>query len=110
MATFVSGTVVKELNVDGRRWQVRVVEIYNPSAAEIEANKKFNDTLGNWDPERERPVEAWVRFEISTNGSEPFEMRWSPAQKIFGPHVTRKGWDRGTFNAIKGELLRWRLP
>ena len=110
MATFVNGAVVKEIQAGGKRWQVRVVEVCNPSAAEIALNKAFNETLGNWEPERERPVESRVRFEISTSESERFEMHWSPTQKVLGPHVSRKGWDRGTFNAIRGELLRWRLP
>ena len=110
MATFVDGAVIKEIDAGGKRWRIEVVEVYNPSAAEIASNKAFNDTLGNWEPDRMRPLEPQVRIEISAGDSERFEMYWIPTRRLLGPHISRPGWSGGTFNAVKIELSRWHLP
>ncbi|MDR2189616.1 MAG: hypothetical protein LBE62_16465 [Azonexus sp.] len=110
MRIFANGSVITEVSVGGKLWCIRIFDVYNPSAEEIVSNKKFNDTLGNWDPEREKPTFPLVQIEVTANDGERFEMYWSPANKVFGPHIKRAGWGRGTFNSIKAELLRWKLP
>ena len=109
MLTFEIDAVPWRTRVEGSLWTVSVKGIYNPSVDEINSNKAHNLTVGNWDPEHERSTCPQVDLVVRSDDGDVFEMYWLPIEKILGPHISRRGWSRGTLNAIKQELIRWKL-
>ncbi len=109
MREFEIGSVIYEPSVEGARWKVVVSSVYNPSDSELEANQRHNDSLGNWEPERELPTERQVYLSVVSETGEKFQLHWTPSSKILGPHVSRRGWSKAMFNNVKSQLLNWKV-
>jgi hypothetical protein len=109
MRTFEDGLKVMEFTVDGERWTVVVEKIFHPTEEEVKSNEAFNETLGNWEPEKKKSTEPWVTLFISTKNKPPIGMWWAPIEQILGPHVSRKGWSKSLFVKIRRELTRCQL-
>ena len=110
MKKLKEGLVIYDFSADGQKWQVSITSIYNPSPTEIEKNKAYNDTLGNFEPDQEElPVRPFVQLECRSSSGEIQMMWWDPLGKVLGPDISRKGWTRSLFYGMKSELCKHRL-
>jgi len=110
MKVFKVGEIVLKEKIDGEKWIFSITEVFHLSKEEYTANEAYNDTLGNYEPEKEKPTNSSVII-TATNQSEDFvELRWSSGiNKIF-PHLSKKGWSKGLFVKLNIELSKWVFP
>jgi hypothetical protein len=110
METFSIGKTILEETIENQKWVFKVKDIYNPSPTEIEQNEAYNDTLGNYEPDKELPTTPSVELVAINQNGEKVEMWWGPCGKHLGPHVSKKGWSKSLFTKLKGKLLKHKLP
>ena len=110
MEYFEQGKEILSVRIGQHVWTFRVLSVYNPSPEEIERNRKHNDSLGNFEPDKELPESPFVHVSAECEDGETIAMWFDPTYRNLGPHVSREGWSRGLFMRLKGILCSWRLP
>ena len=109
METFRPDKIIETVIIENQKWIFRVADVYNPSQEEINHNRAHNDALGNFEPEKELPVNAHITITAESQSGETIELWWSPSDKVLGPHMSKKGWSKGIFTGLKGKLANWQL-
>ena len=110
MEYFEQGKVILKTKLGRHEWKFFVANIYNPSPDEIELHQKHNDTLGNYEPDKELPVGPFVTIFAESDNGENLKMWFDPKHGQLGPHISKEHWNRGLFGRLKGILCSWRLP
>ena len=110
METFEQGKLILEEKINGVLWEFRVSEIFHLSDEEYARNEAYNDTLGNYEPEKELPTDPSVRITASAKFGECVHLTWLPREKTLSPHVSKAGWSKSLFSKLKGLLINWELP
>ena len=103
--------ILKEV-IDKKTWEFRVDEVINPSREEIERNKEFNDSLGNYEPEHVellRSTTPLIKLVAESSEGEVISLWWDPCIKKVGPPISKKGWSKGLFTKINGKLANWKF-
>ena len=95
MNIFEVGTVVLKEQIDGECWEFRISKIFHLSSEEYAKNIAYNDTLGNWEPDKELPENSVVTITATNNKGSLVKLKWTPGCKGVFPHIREKGWSKG---------------
>lgn len=109
MSFFEVGKVVLKLHIENQKWEFKIVDVFNLSEEEFRQNDAFNDTLGNYEPEKELPISSLATINAISSSGEIVELKWSSCSHRVFPDVRHKGWSKAVFVKLNVALKKWRF-
>ena len=109
MEIFEVGKVVLKTRIENDYWVFEISDVFQLSSEEYAMNDAYNDTLGNYDPENEKPTESVATIRATNTNGETVVLRWCYSTKGIYPHTRQKGWARGLFIKLNTILRNWRF-
>lgn len=110
MKTFEIGKEVLRERIEGEVWKFVIVDVFHLSSNEYARNEAYNDTLGNYEPEKELPTESVATIKATSPSGDSVELKWCPGIKGVYPHIRKKGWTKGLFLKLNQILNQWKFP
>jgi hypothetical protein len=105
----VGETVLKE-KIDNEIWVFTISDVFHLSQEEYKSNVAYNDTLGNYEPDKELPTNSTAIITGASQSGKLVELRWSSGFNKVYPHLSLKGWSKGIFLKLNIELAKWAFP
>jgi len=110
MNVFEIGKEILKEKINGELWIFAVDDIFHLSQEEYAENEAFNDTLGDYEPDKERPTSSVVTIVATSKAGDIVELKWSyPSMGVY-PHVRQKGRSKGVFVKLNQTLRKWNYP
>ena len=110
MKVFKAGEVILKEKILGKTWVFSVGHVFHLSKEEYERHEAYNDTLGNYEPEKELPINSVATITATCQNGEIVELKWSSDFNKIYPHISQKGWSKGLFVKLNIELNKWIFP
>jgi len=110
MNIFEIGNVVLEERINGELWVFKISDVFHLSDKEYARNEAHNDTLGNYEPEKELPTSSVATITATNHSGCSIEMTWSTSFNKVYPHISKEGWSKGLFLKLNQTLSKWRFP
>ena len=110
MEQFQLGKTVLKTQLSNETWEFKVSDIFHLTDSEYASNEAFNDTLGDYEPDKELPTSPNVEITAKSKSGEVVKFIWFPCDKTLTPHISKSGWSKGLFAGLKGKLINWKLP
>ena len=110
MNTFEIGKIITKRNIEGNLWVFSVGDVFHLSREEYVKNEAFNDTLGDYEPDKELPTNSVATIIASNSDGDEVELKWCPGIKGVYPHIRKKGWSKMLFVNLNAELKKWKFP
>ncbi len=107
MNVFEPGKEVLTEKIDGELWTFSISKVFHLSPEEYAQNEAFNDTLGDYEPEKELPTSSVVTIEAKNKTGDIVVLHWSSSKPGVYPHISKKGWSKGLFIKLNQTLNKW---
>jgi hypothetical protein len=107
MKTFKVGEIVLREKIEGETWVFAVTDVFHLSEEEYAKNEEYNDTLGNYEPEKELPTNSVATITATGSNGDSVELKWFSGFKGIYPHLSKKGWTKGLFVKLNATLIKW---
>lgn len=96
-----------ETRIENEKWIFEISDVFHLTEQEYRANEAYNDKLGDYEPENERPVNSVATILATGASGELVTLKWSAGKKGVYPHISRKGWSKGLFVKLNQILSQW---
>ena len=110
MKVFEVGEVVLKEKIAGENWVFSISHVFHLSKEEYEKNETYNDTLGNYEPDKELPTNSVATIKATSQSGQSVELKWYSDFNKVCPHLSQKGWSKGVFVKLNVELKKWLFP
>lgn len=109
MKYFEIGETIHKTQLSNESWEFKVSGVFHLTDSEYATNEAFNNTLGDYEPEKELQTNPYVEIIAQSISGETIKLIWLPHDKILSPHISKNGWSKGLFTGLKGKLISWKL-
>ena len=110
MKKFKVGEIVLKEKIEAETWVFAISDVFHLSEEEYKTNETYNDTLGNYEPEKELPTNSVATITATSQSGKSVDLTWSSGINKVYPHLSQKGWSKGIFIKLNVELAKWVFP
>ena len=110
MKTFEVGKVILEEKIAGENWTFYITNVFHLPKEEYTKNQEHNNTLGNYEPEKELPKNSVVTITATNQNRGSIELKWSSELNKVLPQIRKRGWTKSLFSKLNVELSKWSFP
>lgn len=110
MYIFEVKKIILNEKIDDDVWVFVVSDIFHLSHEQYAKNEAYNDSLGDYEPEKELPTNSVATIKATSSSGDSVELYWSSGAGGIYPHISKKGWSKGLFIKLNNILKKWRWP